>query len=139
MPPLPPEARRRDEAGALAFLRFYFSEFNRGLMGSETPPNLMTYADAGCISCRKSQDLIDEYVSGNWSVPTPGMAVVSPGLATPVTADKVIINFTLIEKAQTLFQNGKATKDEVPETSAKKVVAMKWVNGGWQIFDFEEI
>ncbi|PRY53409.1 hypothetical protein BCF74_12828 [Knoellia remsis] len=129
----------RDEQGAIAFLKFYFSEFNRGMMAPETPPNLMAYADKGCISCKKSQKVIDEYVAGKWSVLTPGMEVVNPGLATPVTADKVIINFTLTEKAQTLYQNGKPTKETVPAASGKRGIALRWVNDQWQVLGLEEL
>lgn len=136
---VPAAARARTEAGAIAFLNFYFAEFNRALRDPKNAPDLFAYADKDCISCRKSQDLVDEYAKGGWSVKQSGMRVLEPTLATGATAEKVIINFTLKEASQPLFQNGKQTSNKVPANSAKRAVALRWVNDGWQVFDLEAI
>ncbi|KGN39550.1 DUF6318 family protein [Knoellia subterranea] len=138
-PSIPAAARERTEAGAIAFLEFWFDEFSRGMVDPQNAPDLFAISDKDCIGCKKSQDLITEYTKGGWSVKQPGMTVVEPALATDVKADRVIINFTLEEISQPLYQNGKLTKNKVPAASIKKGAALKWVNDSWQAFDFQNL
>jgi len=136
---VPAAARARTEAGAIAFLQFWFDEFSRGLVDPQNAPDLFAISDKDCIGCKKSQDLINEYASGGWAVKQQGMRVVRAGLATGVDEPKVIINFTLEEISQPLYRNGKLTTNKVPAASVKKGAALKWVNGAWQAYDFENL
>lgn len=136
---VPAAARARTEAGAIAFLEFWFDEFSQGLVDPQNPPDLFAISDKDCIGCKKSQDLIAQYAQGGWSVKSSGLTVANPALATDVNADRVIINFTLDEISQPLYKNGKQTTNKVPAASVKKGAALKWVNGSWQAFDFEDL
>lgn len=136
---VPAAARARTEAGALAFLNFWFDQFSSGLVDPKNAADLFAFSDKDCIGCKKSQDLIAEYARGGWSVKQSGMRVVEPDLATDVNADRVIINFTLEEMTQPLYQNGKLTTNKVPAASVKKGAALRWVNGAWQAYGFENL
>lgn len=134
---VPAAAKARTEAGAIAFLNFYFDQSNQGFIDPVNAPDLMTYSDTGCVACKKTQQSIDEYAKGGWSLKQAPLELRDEALATEVTADRVIINFTSVERAQTQYQNSKATSYTTKASTLKKAAALKWVNGAWQMFDVE--
>lgn len=112
---------------------------NKALLDPKNAPNLFAYSDKDCIACKKSQDHIAEYAKGGWSVKQSGIRIDEPALATKVTADRVIINFTFVEAEQPLYQHGKRTTHNVPAANTKKGAALKWVNGAWQMYGMENL
>lgn len=136
---VPAAARERTEAGAIAFLKFYFDLLNTGLVDPANPPDLFAYSDKGCVACKRSQEHVSEYAQGGWSVKQSGIRIDNAALATKVTAPSVIINFTFVEMEQPLYQNGKKTNHNVPAANTKKGAALKWVNGAWQMYGVENL
>ncbi|WP_404380212.1 DUF6318 family protein [Knoellia locipacati] len=136
---VPAAARARTEAGAIAFLNFYFGQINKGFLDPPNAPELMAYADKDCIACRKTQESITEYARGGWSVKQSPLEVREAALATEVTADRVIINFTSVERAQTQYLRGTATTYKTKASTLKKGAALKWVDGTWQMFGMENL
>lgn len=134
---VPAAAKARTEAGAIAFLNFYFDESNKGFVDPANAPDLMALSDKDCIACKKIQQSIAEYAKGGWSLKEAPLNLRDEALATKVTADRVIINFTSVERAQTQYQNGKATSYKTKASTLKKAAALRWVNGAWQMFDVE--
>jgi len=136
---VPAAAKARTEAGALAFLDFYFDEISSGYVHPANAPDLMAYSDKDCIACKKAQQSIDEYAKGGWSLKQAPLELRDEALATEVTADRVIINFTSVERAQTQYQNGKATTYKTKASTLKKGAALRWVNNTWQMYGIENI
>lgn len=136
---VPAAARERTEAGAIAFLTFYFDVVNDGYQDPAKPPDLFAYADKDCVSCKKAQAHFAEYAKGGWSVKQDLLRVVGPSMATKATDPKVIINCTLEEAAVPLFKDGRPTKEATKASAGSRGVALKWVNDSWQIFDIEQL
>ncbi|GGB76039.1 hypothetical protein N798_13200 [Knoellia flava TL1] len=134
---VPAAAKARTEAGAIAFLNFFFDQSNSGFLDPPNAPNLMVFADEGCIACKRVQQSISEYAEGGWSLKQPPLDLRDEALATAVTADRVIINFTSAERAQTQYLNDKATTYKTRASTQKKAAALRWVSGEWQMFDIE--
>lgn len=136
---VPAAARARTEAGAIAFLTFFFDLSNKALLDPPNAPNLFAYADKDCIACKKTQDLFAEYAKGGWSLRQSGIHIENAALATKASDPKVIVNFTYVEAAQPLYQHGKKTKHNMPAASTKKGAALKWVNNAWQMYGVENL
>lgn len=112
---------------------------SNGLINPQRPPDLFAYSDKDCIACRKSQNLIAEYAKGGWSLKMPSARIENAGLATPATAEKVIINFTVVEDEQPYYKNGEKSGDVLKAVTVKKGAALKWENGAWRMFGIENL
>ncbi|HET8984553.1 MAG TPA: hypothetical protein VFN03_02230, partial [Trueperaceae bacterium] len=89
---VPAAARARTEAGAIAFLTFFYNEVNRGQTAPGTV-DLFAYSDKECIACKNLQGALQEYVDNGWSVKQAPVRITSPALANDASSDRVIINF----------------------------------------------
>lgn len=134
---VPAAARARTEAGAIAFLNFFYDEVNRG----QTDPgsvNLFDYSDPGCIACKNLQGALQDFVDNGWSTRQKPVRLRSAGLANEVTADRVIINFTFEQLPVDYYKNG-ASAGKLDAATTKHAAAVRWTGGAWQMYDVEEL
>ncbi|MFC7490073.1 MULTISPECIES: DUF6318 family protein [unclassified Knoellia] len=136
---VPAAAKARTEAGAIAFLNFYFDQAGKGLLEPRKAPDLFAIADKDCIACKKTQDLFAEYAKGGWSMRQSGIRIENAALATEITAPSVLLNFTFVQTEQPLYQYGQKTSHKISASNTKKGAALKWVNGAWQMYDIENL
>lgn len=136
-PSVPAAAKERTEAGAIAFLKFFYDEVNRG----QTDPgavDLFDYSDKACIACKNLQGALQDFVDNGWSVKQKPVRLHDVALANQVTADRVIINFTF-EQLPVDYYKGEVSQGKLDAATTKHAAAIRWVNNAWQMYGMEEL
>ncbi|GAA4118736.1 hypothetical protein GCM10022415_18080 [Knoellia locipacati] len=134
---VPAAARARTEVGAIAFLTFFYDEVNRG----QTAPgsvDLFTLSDKDCIACKKLQTSLQEFVDNGWSVKQGPVEISGAALANAATEERVIINFTFVQRPVDYYKSG-ASQGKLQAGTTKNAAALRWISGGWQMYDLEEL
>lgn len=134
---VPAAARARTEAGAIAFLNFFYDEVNRG----QTKPgsvDLFAYSDKACIACKNLQGALQDFVDNGWSVKQQPVKLHNIALANEATADRVIINFTF-EQLPVDYYKGGASQGKLEPATTKHAAALRWVSNAWQMYGMEEL
>ncbi|MDT0214015.1 DUF6318 family protein [Rothia sp. ARF10] len=133
---VPAAARARTEAGAIAFLKFYFDEVNRGQLRPGTV-DLAPLSEKDCIACKNLQGSLQEYVDNGWSVKQAPVRLLSPAVATDVAGEKVILNFTFEQLPVPYFKAG-AEVGKLKAAKGKRAAAIRWIDGAWEMYGMEK-
>ena len=127
---VPPEARVQTEAGAVAFVTFYFEQVNKAWMTPDAtllPP----LTDPTCTVCEGLQDVASGLVTNGHRYDGPPSSVrdvrVTPGAPT----GEMFLDFTMGQNAaRTIDGNGNTVKTHVEKSTPRKA-AVRWEGDRW--------
>lgn len=134
---VPAAAKARTEAGALAFLDFYYDQVNKGQTAPGTV-NLFAVSDAACIACKKLQGSLQEFVDNEWLVKQAPVRISDAALANSPSDDRVIINFTFTQLPVEYFKAGKS-QGKLKAGTTKNAAAIRWISGAWEMYGMEQL
>lgn len=133
-PDIPAAARTQNEAGGVAFVKFFIDQVNE----SYTTPRddlIPALSDPDCISCADSQSKARQFVASK------SRAVAPPYTASRVTwvgeqaAGVFIVTMTLRQAETEIdYLSGKAA-GSIPEAKNDYRVGITWKEGRWVIYD----
>ena len=129
-PNIPTAARAQTPAGAEAFARYYFAQFNASLQQAK-PDLLGGLASNACKTCQAFLDTAIEYRSNRQHYSGEPFSVMSAGAVGQLSTDEALV---LVSGAQRPGAVVDASGKVVQRTRYQRgqfSVHLKWINGAW--------
>lgn len=125
---VPSEAKKQNNAGAVAFVKYYFEQVNAGFDTGEYA-NLVTLSDAGCIVCRSTVgDIAFAYSQGKIE---GGKVKISDVKAENTKGDLTSVSMQYETEKYTEVDADGDLLFSVAERDLAFVVQLKWVEDHW--------
>jgi len=129
---VPPEARTHDEAGAMAFVRFYIEQVNRAWT---TPDDklLPPLIEPECKSCKAMQDNAVEYVSLKHRYATPAVEITNLVIAPGSPDGQQFLSFKYHQLAANVIDKDGTVISTKAESSGERRVLLTWKGDRWSV------
>ena len=130
---VPPEAQVQTEAGAVAFVTFYFEQVNKAWM---TPDStlLPPLTESGCKSCDSLQEHAVDLAAKDQHTTTAAVRVASATPRVGAPAGQQFVTIQLDQLGATTIDSSGAVVDADPVQSLKREVVLVWEGGRWLLY-----
>ena len=130
---VPAAARAQSEAGAIAFVKFYFDQMNKAWMGPDTkllPP----LSDPECQSCAAMQDRAAAFVTAGDRLDRPIAKVLSTVTRDGAPPGQLFLVVRIRQnEARTLDDQG-VSKDVQERSERTRQIAVIWKEDRWLLY-----
>jgi len=130
---VPPEARTHDEAGAIAFVHFYFDQVNRAWMTPDATL-LPQLAESGCQSCAALQRHAADLVAQQRRATAAPVGIRDVRIRPGAPEGQDFLTMTLDQLGVTTVDRDGKVVDSDPVQSIHKNVALIWQGEGWLVY-----
>ena len=130
---VPAAARVQSEAGAVAFVKFYFDQMNKAWMGPDTNL-LLPLSDPGCKSCANLQDEAATLRKDGERLDRPAVTVLAVDVRPDAPPGQVFLVARLRQNdAQRVDRQG-VVKAAMEASEGTRQVAVIWKEDRWLLY-----
>ncbi|MBD3783246.1 MAG: hypothetical protein IE926_09885 [Micrococcales bacterium] len=136
-PDIPAAARQKTNAGAEAFVRFFFDQFN--VAWTQPQPGLIkALSDPACQFCAKAESTaqyLNAHAQRYQSVPSTLLTVDVFGGA---PTGQQFTEIHLVQNAAKIVDSAGKVVDTDPRLDKRYYVTLKWAGDGWRLLELEK-
>lgn len=132
---IPAEARANTDAGAMAFVRFYFNEVNSAYRAPAegTADRITQISTNDCKSCIAGANDVRSLGKAGQRLASPAFAPLTGVSAQKVTDTQFRVTFTMTQTdAQVLDANGAVVDNQVAKSQGQ-IASVVWRDGSWRM------
>ena len=129
---IPPAARANTDAGAIAFVRFYFDQVNLAYTKPDTML-LPALAKETCQSCTGLQDGVVELANAGQRMKSDLVAPPSPVIAPEAPAGQTWVRFELTQMTVPVINASGDEQEGQKASSVAKIMSVAWEGNQWQV------
>lgn len=131
---MPAAAKVKSEAGAIAFVKYFFDQVNLAWTTPE-PDLLRSLSNPDCISCASLTTTASDLKAKVQRYDRPPAVVRSLKFKGVVGSDHVQVTFVLDQKLSNVVdKNGAVVLTDQPKVVERRV-ELEWVNSQWRVWD----
>lgn len=133
-PTMPAAARTTSNAGAIAFVRYWFSVYNHATW-TLTSAELTPISDSSCVFCNRAKQTVESLRAGDRRVEGGRLTVANVKLIRGGTSGMRLDCAYDQEASSILDEGGTKLSTEKAKKSAKMLVAVTWTGKQWTMLD----
>ena len=133
---LPEAAQEQTEAGAIAFIEYFFDEVNRATMEVDTSI-IPTLSSAECVACENLQGIVEGLEQDGQRAAEPVFSIGDFELIEEREDGVMIFSSTLTAAAVDILNDDGTTATTLAPNEGGRTVGVTWRDGEWQLLDAE--